>query len=87
MNKKSTTKKMEQNHCKSMHVNKEVSMGQPYQVSFSALLGESACLGEFLNCLYSNTHSTGYKQEELEAFVLLLGYDLTGITDMWWHCS
>ena len=62
-------------------------MGQPYWESSYALSGESVCLGDFLKCLYSNAHSMGNKQEGLEAFVQLQGYDLTRITEMWWHSS
>ncbi|GAB0203436.1 hypothetical protein GRJ2_002809200 [Grus japonensis] len=40
-----------------------------------------------LKCLYTNAHSMGNKQEELEATVLLESYDLVAITETWWDKS
>jgi len=37
-----------------------------------------------LKYLYTNAHSMGNKQEELEATVLLESYDLVSITETWW---
>jgi len=37
-----------------------------------------------MKCLYTNTHSMGNKQEELEATVLLESYDLIALTETWW---
>jgi len=34
-----------------------------------------------IKCLYTNTHSMGNKQEELEATVLLESYDLIALTE------
>ncbi|GAB0207912.1 hypothetical protein GRJ2_003256900 [Grus japonensis] len=48
---------------------------------------KSASSGAQLKCLYANTRSTGNKQEELETCVCLQGYDLIGITEMWWDSS
>ena len=38
-------------------------------------------------CLYANARSMGNKQEELETCARLQGYDLIGITEMWWDGS
>ena len=37
-----------------------------------------------LKCFYTNARSTGNKQEELEATVLLECYDLVAIPETWW---
>ncbi|GAB0188316.1 hypothetical protein GRJ2_001296900 [Grus japonensis] len=48
---------------------------------------KSASSGAQLKCLYTNARSMGNKQEELETCVCLQGYDLIGITEMWWDSS
>jgi len=40
-----------------------------------------------LKCIYTNAHSTGNKQEELEAILEQDGYDLISITETWWDDS
>ena len=40
-----------------------------------------------LKCLYTNAHSMGDKQEELEAVVQLGKYDLIAIMETWWDES
>ena len=40
-----------------------------------------------LKCLYTNAHSMGNKQEELEATMLLESYDVVAITETWWDES
>ena len=40
-----------------------------------------------LKCLYTNAHSMGNKQEELEATVQLESYVLIGIAETWWDES
>ena len=40
-----------------------------------------------LECLYTNAHSTGNKQEELEATMLLESYNLVAIIETWWDES
>ena len=40
-----------------------------------------------LKCLYTNAHSMGNKQEELEAVVQLGKYDLIAIMETWWDES
>jgi len=40
-----------------------------------------------MKCLYMNAHSTGNKQEELEATMLLESYDVIAITETWWEES
>ena len=40
-----------------------------------------------LKCLYTNVHSIGNKQEELETVVQLGKYDLIDITGTWWDES
>ncbi|PKU41434.1 adaptin ear-binding coat-associated protein 1 [Limosa lapponica baueri] len=40
-----------------------------------------------LKCLHTNARSTGNKQEELEATVLLERYDIVAITETWWDES
>jgi len=40
-----------------------------------------------MKCLYTNAHSMGNKQEELEATVLLESYDLDAIVESWWDKS
>ncbi|KAK4815696.1 hypothetical protein QYF61_006679 [Mycteria americana] len=37
-----------------------------------------------LKCLYTNAHSMGNKQEELEAIVHQENYDMVAITETWW---
>jgi len=41
-------------------------------------------LGAQLKCLYANARSMGNKQEKLELCTYLWGYDVIGITEMWW---
>ncbi|GAB0185725.1 hypothetical protein GRJ2_001037800 [Grus japonensis] len=48
---------------------------------------KSTSSGAQLKCLYANTRSMGNKQEELETCACLQGYDLIGITEMWWDSS
>ncbi|GAB0204056.1 hypothetical protein GRJ2_002871200 [Grus japonensis] len=38
-------------------------------------------------CLYTNAHSMGNKQEELEVCVQSQGHDLIAITETWWDSS
>ncbi|GAB0202541.1 hypothetical protein GRJ2_002719700 [Grus japonensis] len=40
-----------------------------------------------LKCIYTNAHSMGNKQEELEAIVQQDSYDLVAITETWWDDS
>ena len=40
-----------------------------------------------LKCVYTNAHSMGNKQEELEAIVQQASYDLVAITETWWDHS
>ena len=40
-----------------------------------------------LRCLYTNAHSMGNKQEELEAIMQSKSYDMVAITEMWWDDS
>jgi len=40
-----------------------------------------------LKCLYTNARSTGNKQEELAATMLLESYDLVALTKTWWDKS
>ena len=40
-----------------------------------------------LNCIYTNAHSMGSKQEELEAIVQQDSYDLVAIIGTWWDDS
>ena len=37
-----------------------------------------------LKCLCTNAHSTGNRQEELEAILQLESYNLIAITETWW---
>ncbi|GAB0179548.1 maestro heat-like repeat-containing protein family member 7 [Grus japonensis] len=37
-----------------------------------------------LKCIYTNVHSMGNKQEELEAIVQQESYDIVAITAIWW---
>ncbi|PKU41195.1 hypothetical protein llap_8496 [Limosa lapponica baueri] len=48
---------------------------------------KSASSGAQLKCVYTNAHSMRNKQKELETCVRLQGYDLIGITGMWWDDS
>ncbi|PKU37320.1 mitochondrial fission process protein 1 [Limosa lapponica baueri] len=41
-------------------------------------------LGAQLKCIYTNAHSMGNKQDELEAMVQQDSYDVVAITEMWW---
>ena len=40
-----------------------------------------------LKCIYTNAHSMGNKQEELEAIVQLENYDIVAIMETWWDDS
>ncbi|KAK4823371.1 hypothetical protein QYF61_001719 [Mycteria americana] len=40
-----------------------------------------------LKCIYINAHSTGNKQEDLEAIVQQENYDIVAITETWWDDS
>ena len=40
-----------------------------------------------LKCVYTNTHSKGNKQEELEAIIQQDSYDLVAIAETWWDNS
>ena len=40
-----------------------------------------------LKCIYTNAHSTGNKQEELEAIVRLANCAIVAITETWWDHS
>jgi len=40
-----------------------------------------------MKCLYTNTHSMGNKQEELEATVLLESHNLIALIETWWDES
>ncbi|GAB0188726.1 hypothetical protein GRJ2_001337900 [Grus japonensis] len=44
-------------------------------------------LGAQPKCLYANARSMGNKQEELETYECLQGYDLIGIMETWWDGS
>jgi len=46
--------------------------------------GSGVRLTAQLRCVYTNTHSMGNKQEELEAIIQQDGYDLVAITETWW---
>jgi len=37
-----------------------------------------------LKCIYTNAHSMGNKQEELEAIIQQDSYELVAITERWW---
>ena len=50
-----------------------------------ARLGEKAMAQ--LKCIYTNAHSMGNKQEELEVIMRQAGYDLVAITETWWDHS
>jgi len=41
----------------------------------------------WLKCIYTNAHSIGNKQEELEAIIQQDSYDLVAITETWWDSS
>ena len=47
------------------------------------VLGTSA----HLKCIYTNAHSMGNKQEELEAMMQQENYDVMAITETWWDVS
>jgi len=40
-----------------------------------------------LNCMYTDAHSLGNKQEELELRAQSESYDIIGITETWWDNS
>ena len=40
--------------------------------------------GAHLKCIYTNAHSMGNKQEEPEAIVQQVNYDLVAIMEIWW---
>ena len=50
-------------------------------------LGERWRDAASLKCLYTNAHSMGNKQEELEFCVRSRGHDLIAITETWWDSS
>jgi len=41
-------------------------------------------MGAQLKCLYTSVWSMGNKQEELQVCGWLQGYDVIGITEIWW---
>ena len=53
------------------------------------LWGSSGCSGIYvgghpLNCIHTNAHSQGNKQEDLEHHVLSQTYNVVGLVEMWW---
>ncbi|PKU44969.1 mitochondrial fission process protein 1 [Limosa lapponica baueri] len=40
-----------------------------------------------VNCIYTNAHSMGTEQEELETIVQQENYDIVAITETWWNDS
>ncbi|PKU49495.1 nipped-b-like protein [Limosa lapponica baueri] len=38
-----------------------------------------------LKCIYTNAHTMGNKQQELEAIVQPVNYDIVAVTDTWWN--
>ena len=52
-----------------------------------AIMGLGVRWGAQLKCVYTNAHSMGNKQEELEAIVRQASYELVAITEMWWDHS
>lgn len=54
------------------------------QRKLSHFLSASAGLGASLKGLYTNVHSMGNREEELEFCMQLQGYDFSGIVETWW---
>jgi len=48
-----------------------------------AIMGFGMRQGAQLKCVYTNAHSIGNKQEELETIVQQASYDLVAITETW----
>jgi len=49
--------------------------------------GSGVRLTAELKCVYTNAHSMGDKDEQLEAIVQQHGYDMVAITETWWDSS
>ena len=49
--------------------------------------GKSACTSSSLKHLYTNAHSMGNKQEELEICVWSQGHNLIAVRETWWDSS
>lgn len=56
------------------------------ECSLTLSKGENLKSGH-LKCMYSNAHSLGNKQEELELCAHPESYDVIGITETWWENS
>ena len=49
--------------------------------------GEGGKTSAHLKCVYTNAHSMGNKQEELEAMMKQENYDVVAVTETWWDVS
>ena len=49
--------------------------------------GEGGKTPAHLKCMYTNAHSMGNKQEELETMMKQENYDVVAITETWWDVS
>jgi len=67
-------------------VGQSSSIDEDQQASHHPLV-KWVCSTRSLKCLYTNAHSMGNKQEELEIHVWAGDYDLVGITETWWDRS
>ena len=49
--------------------------------------GEGGKTSAHLKCMYTNEHSMGNKQEELEDMMKQENYDVVALTETWWDVS
>lgn len=70
-----------------VHAAMEVSAGHDYEGSSCTPSGKPVGLITSLKYLYSNAHSLGNKQDELEICVKLQSYNLITIIETWWDSS
>ena len=71
------------NGCPGPGVGSQASKTAPAVQDKATPIGKSASMGAQLKCLYTNAWSMGNKQEELQAYVCLQGFDIAGINEMW----
>ena len=75
------------NRCPEPGEESQVSRRAPEGQHNGTPASKSAALGTQLKCPHANMHIMASKQEELKMCARLQGYDLTGITEMWWDGS
>ena len=77
----------DRNGCPGPRVRSQAIKTAPKVQDKGTPIGKSASVGAELKCLYSNSQIMRNKQEKLQACMCLQGYDVVGITEMWWDGS